>query len=580
MVSLIVSPISSVIQKCININKFVTPTTIQSYIKSVQDNLIELWCNADTNNPDAVPVNINADKCKELLQSAMYSKICYNDPDRVEQLRKDCISGVCTDKATINALDKMTDYLFISSNAKSIQDAQVYVWKDGGFNITQQNASPKNKTLYVAFRATTNFKDALTDLNAFTYHVKGDILVHSGFYNHFLSVEKEITSVIERVKNNIDTIQFVGHSLGGSAAQIASAYYGEKFKSLNIKCHTFGTPRSGNGAFVEWFNSSCNEHYRITNENDIIPLMLDTPVWSHAFKNALYLYEDGRIRFQYRDVPWWIRVAHIMAEVDLSQPIESHLIDNYILRISRAIAKTVVIPPPSATIVNAGPNASLSSTNILNSIINYSGSATITTPLATPLIGGLTTLPTVLGVTGTNDNSSVIGILSSILSSVPGASTLSSLAGASILSGVTGVTGTNDNSSVIGILSSILSSVPGASTLSSLAGSTGTNTTSLTIGPTGISGSSTTSMSGVTGLSGSSTTNVAVGPSSLYGSSTTSVSGVTGLSGSTTTSVTAGVAGVAGSSTTSVSGVTGLSGSTTTSVTAGVTGLSVSVVTP
>ena len=58
----------------------------------------------------------------------------------------------------------------------------------------------------------------------------------------------------------------VGHSLGGAVATIAAAYLRAAGIPTNIV--SFGSPRVGNKAFVEFVNAQAGTNYRVTHYND------------------------------------------------------------------------------------------------------------------------------------------------------------------------------------------------------------------------------------------------------------------------------------------------------------------------
>lgn len=82
--------------------------------------------------------------------------------------------------------------------------------------------------------------------------------VHRGFLKHLDTVRDQVLLDIEQcLDENADECQleFSGHSMGGSIAMLAFAVAREQFpnsESLRTAvCHTFGTPCTGNRAFLE-----------------------------------------------------------------------------------------------------------------------------------------------------------------------------------------------------------------------------------------------------------------------------------------------------------------------------------------
>jgi len=147
-------------------------------------------------------------------------------------------------------------------------------------------------SLVIVFRGTESKKDIITDLNMLREPLElkdHDVYpeVHSGFLNQFMSIKDFIINDVEKYNNII----FCGHSLGGALATIASLYYYCYFKTKNIKCITFGSPRVGDKLFANLFNKHIEESIRFVNDNDPVPCFPTTWRFKHV-KGLQWLNED------------------------------------------------------------------------------------------------------------------------------------------------------------------------------------------------------------------------------------------------------------------------------------------------
>jgi len=84
--------------------------------------------------------------------------------------------------------------------------------------------------------------------------------IHLGFCEAFLNINKDrkfYQTISDCVKNNVPTIKFTGHSLGGAIATLAVMWFKAQFPSYAGRVHyaTFGSPRVGDAAFQAKFLS-------------------------------------------------------------------------------------------------------------------------------------------------------------------------------------------------------------------------------------------------------------------------------------------------------------------------------------
>ena len=167
-----------------------------------------------------------------LLRSAMASKLAYS---------KDFIDSTSIRRIR-PLLHDVPNALVHRINCKR-SGARVYVWDCGD-----------NSTL-LSFKGSDSPRDFYTFLNyrPVSFHfADASVQIHGGILNMFSEIESELSEVLSTQRKYIT---FCGHSQGGSHALLAAAYYGNMFSNRVISCHTFGAPRVGDEAFLNWLNS-------------------------------------------------------------------------------------------------------------------------------------------------------------------------------------------------------------------------------------------------------------------------------------------------------------------------------------
>ena len=94
-----------------------------------------------------------------------------------------------------------------------------------------------------------------------------DIKVHSGWLNGYLKIRQSLWESVDDIKMKL---VIVGHSMGGSLATIAASDFSTIF---DVQLITAESPRVGNKQFVDIVENQVDTIYRITNMNDIVPLL-------------------------------------------------------------------------------------------------------------------------------------------------------------------------------------------------------------------------------------------------------------------------------------------------------------------
>jgi predicted lipase len=176
--------------------------------------------------------------------------------------------------------------------------------------------------LLVAFKGTTNSQDILSFFRVTPEEFRFrefSMKVHSGILGMFEHLENDLSKVLP-IANLPDSsdfqVTFTGHSLGGSIAMLASAYYGcMSNRNLRVTCHTFGSPRVGDQAFHEWCKANVVEFVNVVNHRDIVPKL--------------------PFGFGYRANPDQFHLENLSSKC--KNTIESHDLDAYVTNLSLAI---------------------------------------------------------------------------------------------------------------------------------------------------------------------------------------------------------------------------------------------------
>lgn len=163
--------------------------------------------------------------------------------------------------------------------------------------------------------------------------------VHSGFFIGHNSVKAKIYRKLNALidAGGCERILFTGHSAGLTSSLLAYDFVNEK--DLPIEIVTFGTPRLGNKAFADDFDSKMN-CTRIVNDNDLIPLApLEIMGFRHVgnklihMKDSVVTTEDPRNTQRFL---LWLRGL-----ICLDAGVEDHSMDSYVEEIEKCLKNDV-----------------------------------------------------------------------------------------------------------------------------------------------------------------------------------------------------------------------------------------------
>jgi len=136
---------------------------------------------------------------------------------------------------------------------------------------------------FLPFINPNNAAQGQLQLMAGTDDTTGTLKVHGGFKLAFDSIKDRVTDLLldeAGAGGATDHVVFVGHSMGGALAQLATVYYCE----LKARLVTFASPAIGNAAFCRLLDC-CGQPYgglRVWNDFDVVPSIAQLVGYKHA----------------------------------------------------------------------------------------------------------------------------------------------------------------------------------------------------------------------------------------------------------------------------------------------------------
>ena len=162
---------------------------------------------------------------------------------------------------------------------------------------TQGFIAANESRILAAFRGTESLPDWLTNLQ--TVRDPGpwrDTRVHEGFQDAFHAAALQIGGIIGRIRGTHE-VWLTGHSLGGALAVLLAATLLESRVPVT-GLYTFGAPRVGNIKFASRLNEELTNaaHWRIVNQNDLVPHVPAQMFFSHAGnRNRMLLMDNAEL---------------------------------------------------------------------------------------------------------------------------------------------------------------------------------------------------------------------------------------------------------------------------------------------
>ncbi|GAB3545533.1 triacylglycerol lipase [Actinopolyspora lacussalsi] len=202
---------------------------------------------------------------------------------------------------------------------------------------TQGFVAASADMIIVAFRGTEpkQLKDWLSDANALVESgPAGRGKVHQGFSQALDSVYQDVKAAVDEFRDNDQTLWFIGHSLGGALAMLASArMYFEDPGLLADGVYTFGQPRTcDRGLAGDYDEVFTDRTFRFVNNNDIVAQVPPEPVFHHV-QHVRYFDTDGELHHRISTFDGLTdSLAGFTSDVSApaSDGLRDHFVDNYV----------------------------------------------------------------------------------------------------------------------------------------------------------------------------------------------------------------------------------------------------------
>lgn len=159
--------------------------------------------------------------------------------------------------------------------------------KDDSGVIPLAFVATKGDSIYVSFRGTANFTDAITDVAAIQVQynfVPTSGLVSGGFQGAYTGtddfpIESAILSKVDELAmtGNFTNLYITGHSLGAALAFLAFPDFSQNVSNIdNVTMYNFAGPAAGDSAWVTTYEgeyATNRTSFRIVNTNDLVPML-------------------------------------------------------------------------------------------------------------------------------------------------------------------------------------------------------------------------------------------------------------------------------------------------------------------
>lgn len=202
-------------------------------------------------------------------------------------------------RGTKDPVDVLTDINFLSAPFTPLG------WEEEGAGGEREEEKERGSAVgFLPFIDPTNAAQEQLQLMAGTDDATGTLKVHGGFKLAFDSIKQRVTELLldeDGAGSATDSVVFVGHSMGGALAQLATVYFCE----LRARLVTFASPAIGNAAFCRLLDC-CGQPYgglRVWNDFDVVPSIAQLVGYRHAgvpikldvSKSAKELFEEENV---------------------------------------------------------------------------------------------------------------------------------------------------------------------------------------------------------------------------------------------------------------------------------------------
>ena len=154
------------------------------------------------------------------------------------------------------------------------------------------------KRLFIIFRGTQTAAEWISNLKIRLSEcfIAGRGNVHDGFQNTYLDIRNQITAAVNAAKGHRE-MHIAGHSLGAALAAFAACDIEFCEHRTIHSLYTFGSPRIGDDAFAQTFNSTfAARSFRIINSSDIVT-EIPLPAAFLGFLGSYFSHTDTPVMF-------------------------------------------------------------------------------------------------------------------------------------------------------------------------------------------------------------------------------------------------------------------------------------------
>ena len=150
------------------------------------------------------------------------------------------------------------------TSASTLTTLQVR-WDQEGYE-----SSVHYRAVVVAFRGSHSIKSFIIDLQSATlipYKNVTGASVGLGFYKEWIDLSTQVMPEVKKLlqQHPSYSVWVTGHSLGGALATLCALDL-QTDLHINATVYTYGSPRVGNVAFAQYYNSLVPNTFRIVNE--------------------------------------------------------------------------------------------------------------------------------------------------------------------------------------------------------------------------------------------------------------------------------------------------------------------------
>ncbi|KAG8798784.1 hypothetical protein FRC17_007320, partial [Serendipita sp. 399] len=120
--------------------------------------------------------------------------------------------------------------------------------------------------------------------------------VHSGFLSGFSLSQAAVFDAVKKASSTYNTkkVTIIGHSMGGAIGTLAAASFKLRLgPDYTFKVVTFGQPRVGNQAWINWFNTNISDITRINNKDDPVPILPDLSMGYVGNLGEIHIRDDN-----------------------------------------------------------------------------------------------------------------------------------------------------------------------------------------------------------------------------------------------------------------------------------------------